>query len=124
MKTPTNQIPFCLNLVILMSVSFQLNCHLLFFYFFFWHFGVIFWDVRTEFARYKPFFAFSSHKNFIVNMSCFGHILRVIAYNLQLVLHENNLLGLQKLYFAVNTCYPPAIFPCTVPIQLVLYKRN
>ena len=26
--------------------------------------GLFFWDVRTEFARNKPFFAFSFHKRF------------------------------------------------------------
>ena len=56
--------------------------------------------IRSHINR---FLLFHLTKDSIVNMSCFGHILRVIAYNLQLVLYEKHLLGLQKQYFVRNT---------------------
>ena len=65
--------------------------------------GLFFGMLEQNLQDINRFLLFHLIKDPIVNMSCFGHILRVIAYNLQLVLYEKHLLGLQKQYFVRNT---------------------
>ena len=39
---------------------------------------------------------------------------------------EKKRLGIkvEAIKLTLNKCYPPASFPCIVPIQLLLYERN